>query len=58
LDELWSIPVTKLREIISNNEFPISEESGDINSHTMGYLIPREEYREHFKVIKYQKIIV
>ena len=58
LDELWSIPVTKLREIISKNEFPVSEESGDINSHTMGYLIPREKYKEHFKVIKYQKIIV
>lgn len=58
LDELWMIPVTKLRNLISENEFLVSEESGDINSHTKGYLIPREEFRKHFKVIKYQKTIV
>jgi len=58
LDEIWIIPVDKLRQLINSNEFPISEESGDINSHTKGYLIPREEFRKHFKVIKYQKVIV
>lgn len=58
LDEIWIIPVDKLRTLININEFPVSEESGDINSHTKGYLIPREEFRNHFKVIKYQKVIV
>ncbi len=57
LDELWIIPVDKLRKIISENNFPVSEESGDINSHTKGYLIPREQFKEHFKVVKYQKVI-
>lgn len=58
LDEIWIIPVNKLRQLINVNEFPVSEESGDINSHTKGYLIPREEFRKDFKVIKYQKVIV
>jgi len=53
LKELWMIPVSKLRQLISNNEFRISEESGDINSHTKGYLIPRNNFRNHFKVINY-----
>lgn len=58
LNELWIIEVDKLRKLIKDNEFPRHEDSGDPNSHTMGYLIPRFEYKEHFKIINYQKQII
>ena len=50
LNEIWFIKVSKLRELIKNNNFYLTHKSGDENS--SGYLIPREEFREHFIVKK------
>jgi hypothetical protein len=47
LDELWTIPVSELKTLISQNNFPILT-SPKIKS--KGYGIPRNEYIEHFKV--------
>lgn len=58
LNELWIIDVNKLKHLIENNDYVTSEESGDFNSHTKGYLIPRNQYRENFKVVKYERILI
>jgi hypothetical protein len=52
LNELWFIKSDELKRIISENEFPIFKDAGDINSATHGYLINRKKYKEHFHVCK------
>jgi hypothetical protein len=51
LKEAWFITVNELKELISKNNFKLSENSGDIDSETKGYLLPRNEYFNNFKVI-------
>ncbi len=46
----WSISVSELKKLIKENDFRETKDSGDLNSDTRGYLIPREEYKEYFKV--------
>jgi hypothetical protein len=58
LNEIWIIPVDVLKNLISENDFKVSEECGDIGSNTKGYLIPREEFRSYFKVVKYELILI
>lgn len=53
--EIWYIKTDKLRELISNNEFNTTEFSGDMNSNTKGYLIPRYQFKKHFKVRRIKK---
>jgi hypothetical protein len=55
LNQMWIIEVDKLKRLIDENDFPVSEESGDIGSHTKGYLIPRFNFENHFKVVKYER---
>ena len=50
LKEIWYIKTNELKELIKNNHFFKTEFSGDQNSNTKGYLIPREEYKEYFIV--------
>lgn len=50
--EYWSIHIDKLKKLIKENNFRETKDSGDLESDTRGYLIPREEYKEHFKVFK------
>ena len=50
LKEIWYIKTNELKELIKNNQFFKTEFSGDQNSNTKGYLIPREEYKEYFIV--------
>lgn len=52
LKEIWYIKTNELKELIKNNQFFKTEFSGDQNSNTKGYLIPREEYKEYFIVRK------
>jgi len=52
LNEIWFIKVDDLKELINNNDFRLTENSGDVGSNTMGYLIPREEYKKHFIIKK------
>ena len=57
LNEIWIIMVDELKKLIEQNKFKIAEESGDVNSHTKGYLIPREKFKEYFKVVKYEMVV-
>jgi hypothetical protein len=52
LDELWAIPTSKLKELLSANDFKTVKNVGDKNSKTCGYLIPRMRYKEHFNRYK------
>ena len=49
-DELWYIKTEKLKSIIKDNDFKITEFSGDSGSNTKGYLIPRYQFKTKFKV--------
>lgn len=48
--QIWYIETDKLRELIITNNFRKVENSGDKNSNTIGYLIPRRKFKEHFTV--------
>lgn len=50
--EIWYMSTNKLRALIESEGFPITEQSGDEGSNTKGYLIPRELYKERFKIRK------
>jgi hypothetical protein len=56
LHEVWFIKTEKLRKLIEENDFHITENSGDIGSGTRGYLIVREDFKEHFKIQKIDTI--
>ncbi len=49
-NEIWYIKSNKLRELISENNFKTHTDSGDLGSNTKGYLIPRYQFKKHFKV--------
>lgn len=49
-NELWYIKTDKLRELIRSNNFKITEQAGDEGSNTSGILIPRYQFKKHFKV--------
>ena len=53
LKEFWFIKTKDLKELIANNNIPVTTNAGDINSGTKGYLIKRKNYRDYFHV--YQK---
>jgi hypothetical protein len=48
--QIWYIESDRLRELIAVNDFRKTENSGDKNSRTIGYLIPRRKFKNHFKV--------
>jgi hypothetical protein len=48
--QIWYIESDKLRELIKDNEFRKTKNSGDANSNTIGYLIPRRKFKKHFRV--------
>lgn len=50
--EIWYISFDKLMNIINTQNLRETSWSGDENSNTKGYLLPREYYRTHFKVKK------
>lgn len=52
LKEYWTIRTSDLKKLIADNNFRETKDSGDLNSDTKGYLIPREEFKEHFKIHK------
>ena len=49
-DELWYIRTEELKQLVRTNEFPEAKFSGDDGSDTRGYLIPRYQYKNKFKV--------
>jgi hypothetical protein len=53
--EIWYIKTNKLRKLIAENKFKQTELSGDLNSNTKGYLIPRYQFKSHFKVRRVKK---
>ena len=54
LNELWFIKTENLRKLISDNDFQIFINAGDLNSETKGYLINRKQFRRNFHVYKIQ----
>ena len=50
LMEIWYIKTEKLKQLINDNQFKETEFSGDSGSNTKGYLIPRYQFKKHFKV--------
>jgi len=50
LKEIWYIKTEHLKYLITQNEFFISEHSGDQGSNTKGYLIPRKKFQDKFIV--------
>jgi len=52
LKELWFIKSNKLRQLISENDFQVFNNAGDLNSQTHGYLITRKDFKKHFHVYK------
>lgn len=50
LKDAWYIKTNDLRELIKNNNFKVATQAGDYKSNTKGYLIPRYQFKKHFKV--------
>jgi hypothetical protein len=53
--EIWYIKSDKLRELIAENQFKVHNDSGDLGSNTKGYLIPRYQFKEYFKIRRLPK---
>jgi len=56
LNQAWFIKTKDLKNLIENNQFYITEKSGDIGSNTKGYLINREKFKNYFKIQKIDTI--
>lgn len=52
LGEVWVIETDELRRLVQQHSFRQITNAGDRNSGTCGYLIPRMQYRSHFKRYK------
>lgn len=52
LGEVWIIRTDTLKNIIYENQLKTTEQSGDEGSNTRGYLVPRNAFRDKFKVIR------
>jgi hypothetical protein len=52
LKEIWFIKSETLKQLISENNFPIFYDAGDVGSATHGYLIKRKDFKEYFHVCK------
>lgn len=50
LNQIWFIKSNKLKNLINNQNFKITQNSGDTNSNTRGYLINRNKFKNHFNV--------
>lgn len=55
LGEIWYIRTSELRELIENNDFKVSKNSGDVGSETKGYLINRHQFQNKFMVHRVPK---
>lgn len=52
LKQAWIIPTNKLKKLITDNNFEFKDKNvGDEGSETKGYVIPRNNVINHFKVI-------
>jgi hypothetical protein len=54
IPEMWFINMDELRDLVNNNDFMTTNDSGDEGSGTKGYLIPRRKHFESFTV--YEKV--
>jgi hypothetical protein len=50
LNELWYIKTEDLLNLVENEPIRMTNNSGDAGSNTRGYLLPRYQYKSHFKV--------
>jgi hypothetical protein len=56
LKEIWTIPTPKLRKLIKENNFGVGR-GGDKNT-SLGYLIPKNKFIEHFNKTEFQLNII
>lgn len=56
LREIWTIPTPKLRKLIKENNFSIG--GGGDNNTSLGYLIPKNKFIEHFNKTDFQLNII
>lgn len=54
LGEIWFIKVSELKKLIEENDFKITQQSGDEGSNTSGYLISREDFKKYFIIKKFK----
>ena len=52
LKEIWFIKSETLKQLISENNFPVFYDAGDVGSATHGYLIKRKDFKKYFHVCK------
>ena len=52
IGQIWNIRTKKLKNLIKNNNFRQTSQSGDKGSNTKLYLIPRKEFERYFKIYK------
>lgn len=50
--QMWYIKTKDLISLIQNNNFRETTQSGDTDSNTKGYLIPREQFKQQFHIYK------
>ena len=55
LGEIWYIRTNKLKDLIDNNNFRVSKNSGDSGSNTKGYLINRYQFEKKFMIHKVKR---
>ena len=55
LNEIWYIQSDVLKKVLMDNDIRKTQFSGDANSNTKGWLLPRHQYKKHFIVRKVKK---
>jgi hypothetical protein len=56
LGQFWLIKVADLKKLVKVENFEYKKYSGDAGSNTEGWVIPREQYRDNFKVINVKQV--
>ena len=49
-NELWYIKSSDLKELVQTETLRMTSNSGDVGSNTRGFLLPRHQYKSHFKI--------
>lgn len=54
MNQIWMIETRTLKEIIHTLPFDVMENAGDAGSNTKGFLIPRQYFKQYFKIYYYE----
>lgn len=56
LREIWTIPTPKLKKLINENNFDVR--CGGDNNTSLGYIIPKDKFSQHFKKTNFNLDII